>query len=81
MLQFFRNMKIGVRLYLLVFIMIAVTAIIGLIGILGMRNIHLGLATVYNDRVVPLKQLKEVADNYAVDISVTFQKVKWQNQQ
>ncbi|MDH4199501.1 MAG: methyl-accepting chemotaxis protein [Spirochaetia bacterium] len=77
MIQMFRNMKIGVRLYMLVFMMIAISVIIGILGISGMQNLNAGLDTVYNDRVVPLKQLKEIADNYAVDIAVTLQKVKF----
>jgi len=34
------------------------------------------LATLYNDRVIPLKQLKEVAEAYAVNIVDTAHKVR-----
>jgi methyl-accepting chemotaxis protein len=76
MLQMFKNIKIGIRLYFLVLIMVVVTAIIGVIGIFGMREIHAGLETVYNDRVVPLKQIKTIADMYAVNIVDTCHKTR-----
>ncbi|ACV36703.1 methyl-accepting chemotaxis sensory transducer [Candidatus Accumulibacter phosphatis] len=42
--------------------------LVGAQGLLGMRATNDGLARVYNDRVVPLKQLKLIADAYAVAI-------------
>lgn len=39
---------------------------VGVIGIVGIRKTNAGLETVYNDRVVPLEQLKAIADDYAV---------------
>ena len=41
---------------------------VGVIGITGIRQTNAGLETVYNDRVVPLQQLKAIADDYAVAI-------------
>ncbi|MEJ6000283.1 methyl-accepting chemotaxis protein [Paucibacter soli] len=38
------------------------------VGLLRMHQLQLGLRTVYEDRVLPLRQLKAVADAYAVQI-------------
>ncbi len=37
-------------------------------GLRGMRETVRGLETVYLDRVVPLRDLKTIADQYAVDV-------------
>jgi methyl-accepting chemotaxis protein len=71
-----KNLKIGVRLYLLVFTMILVTLVIAVLGISGMAKAHDGLETVYNDRVVPLKQLKIISDMYAVNMVDASHKVR-----
>jgi len=41
---------------------------VGAVGVAGLRRTDAGLQTVYNDRVVPLRDLKVIADAYAVDI-------------
>ncbi len=72
----FANIKIGVRLYFLIsFIMIMSIIIVG-IGISSIGKVSDGLKTVYYDRVVPLKELKIIADLYAVNIVDTAHKVK-----
>jgi methyl-accepting chemotaxis protein len=48
----------------------------GVLGLQGMKATQAGLATVYDDRVVPLKQLKVIADLYAVNIVDTSHKVR-----
>ncbi len=42
------------------------TTVIGILSLIGLARTEEGLQTVYNDRVVPLKQLKAISDNYAV---------------
>ncbi len=54
--------------------LITVAIVVGLIGIYGIRQTNAGLETVYNDRVVPLQQLKAIADDYAVAIIDTINK-------
>ena len=61
-------MKLTTKLYAVSGILVAVAVTIGAIGIVGIRKTNAGLETVYNDRVVPLKQLKAIADDYAVAI-------------
>lgn len=60
------KMKVAIRLTLLAVTLIVMMLIIGLLGIVGMRDANQGMNTVYNDRVVPMQQLKDVIDNYAL---------------
>lgn len=63
-----KNIKISTKLLILVIVMFV---IIGTIGIYGERNLKIvntSVETLYKDRVIPLKQLKDISDMYAVDI-------------
>ncbi|WP_052700687.1 MCP four helix bundle domain-containing protein [Methylocucumis oryzae] len=62
------HLSIKTRLLGLVFLLCILQLVIGGMGWYGIKQSNLGLATVYQDRVVPLKQLKQIADAYAVDI-------------
>ena len=42
--------------------------ILGILGTVQLKEVNNGLVRVYNDRVVPLEQLKIIADEYAVNI-------------
>lgn len=70
------KMKIGTILFLLVGFMSAIMIAIGLLGITGLMQTRNGLRTVYEDRVVPLRDLKVIADMYAVNIVDTTHKVR-----
>jgi hypothetical protein len=72
----FKNMKIGVRLYILVGFFIVLLMVVGIMGLSSMKKASDGLETVYNDRVVPLRDLKVIADMYAVNIVDTSHKVR-----
>jgi methyl-accepting chemotaxis protein len=63
-----KQLKLSIKLHLVSAVLIVVAITIGVIGIVGIRKTNAGLETVYNDRVVPLKQLKAIADDYAVFI-------------
>jgi len=41
---------------------------IGAVGLASIRDTHLAIEAVYKDRVIPLRDLKIIADAYAVDI-------------
>lgn len=62
------NLTIRTRLLVLIVVMLAGSLAIGLSGMLGMRSVLGGLNSVYLDRVVPLRDLKVIADLYAVNI-------------
>ncbi|MCU1719424.1 methyl-accepting chemotaxis protein [Pseudomonas sp. 5P_3.1_Bac2] len=72
----FDKMRVATRLLLLAGVLILFLLLIGVMGIYGMRESNQGMETVYNDRVVPLRELKMLADNYAVSIVDTSQKVR-----
>ncbi len=70
------NLKIGYRLMILVALLIAFMALIGGLGLQGIRATDASLDTVYNDRVIPLRDLKIIADMYAVNIVDTTHKAR-----
>ncbi len=68
------NMRVAMRLAILAGTLILLMLVIGIMGISGMRDANLGMQTVYNDRVVPMQQLKDVIDGYALTLVDTPQK-------
>ena len=62
----FSNMKVSLRLALLAGALVVLMVIIGLLGIKGMNQANQGMRTVYLDRVVPMSDLKDIIDDYAV---------------
>jgi len=71
-----RNLKIGKRLALLVISLSTLVVGAGGVGLYGMADTRSGLETVYEDRVIPLRDLKVIADMYAVNIVDTAHKVR-----
>jgi len=61
---------------LLVTLLGLLSVTIGVNGLRGMAMCVAGLQTVYDDRVVPLRDLKVIADMYAVNIVDTSHKVR-----
>lgn len=68
-------MKVSTRLYILIALFCSSSVIIGYLGLSTAREGNNALNSVYNDRVLPLKQIKEVSDLYAADIVDTANKV------
>lgn len=69
-------MKIGTRLGILLAFSGVLLVSMGIIGIRGVQATAEGLATVYNDRVVPIDQLKHISDTYAVVIPESVAKLR-----
>ncbi len=63
-----RHLRLSAQLYTLVVGLLSLSVVLGVSGLLGMQKTTRGLETVYNDRVVPLQQLKTISDDYAVFI-------------
>ena len=55
-----KNLKISVRLYMLIALMSTIMLILGLFGLRGLDQTNAGLKTVYEDRTVPLGLLSDV---------------------
>ena len=72
----FKKMKVATRMATLASSMILLILIVGILGILTARDSNTAMSSVYNDRVVPLKDLKLIADMYAVNIVDTAHKVR-----
>lgn len=70
------HLSVNIRLFLLVGLLSLVSIIVGLMGLKGMSESVSGLRTVYEDRVVPLRDLKVIADLYAVNIVDMTHKVR-----
>jgi hypothetical protein len=70
------HLSVKIRLFLLVVLLSLVSIVVGLTGLRGMSETVGGLRTVYEDRVVPLRDLKVIADLYAVNIVDTTHKVR-----
>lgn len=64
----FKNSTIKMRLTILLCLLCVLLLAVGGLGLYNMQSSNKGLQRVYNDRVVPLKQLKTISDNYAVAI-------------
>ena len=58
------NTKIFVRLAVLVAALLALMTGVALVGIMGLSDMKNGLQTVYVDRVVPLKDLSQITNDY-----------------
>ncbi len=72
-----RSFSIRVRLIFLGAFLISLLAISGIIGVTSLAKNNTYMESIYNDRVVPLKQLKVVVDMYAVNIVDTCHKMNY----
>ena len=66
--DWFKSRSIAQRIFAICSLLTAGMLLVGLLGLFSVGSSDARLQTVYDDRVVPLKQLKEVADAYAVSI-------------
>jgi methyl-accepting chemotaxis protein len=78
-MNFITNLQTRSKLMLLTTVAILSLLTIGLMGVMKLATVDAGLETVYNDRVVPLEQLKNIADAYAVNIVDTTHKTRNKN--
>jgi methyl-accepting chemotaxis protein len=72
----FSSLTVAARLWTLVGLILGAMVVLGGYGLLQLRTTVGGLQTVYNDRVVPLSDLKLIADMYAVNIVDTSHKAR-----
>lgn len=63
-----KNINISTKLIFLAIVSSAIITAIGIFGISNMTSINKDLHSMYEDRVIPLKQLKVISDAFAVDV-------------
>ncbi len=62
------DVRIGVRLGAVFALLLVCLVVVGAVGAQAVGQVFAGTQSLYRDRVVPLKQLKQIADAYAVDV-------------
>jgi len=76
MFDFINNISIKNKLTIIISFLVVIVILATYLGLTGMSKTNSSLKTVYEDRVVPLKDLKIIADMYAVNIVDTSHKVR-----
>ncbi|MCT7473561.1 HAMP domain-containing methyl-accepting chemotaxis protein [Aliarcobacter cryaerophilus] len=71
-----KNLKIRTKLIVLSFVSLSIALFLGITSIFKLENTNEGLKRVYHDRVLPLVQLKNIAEAYAVNIVDTAVKLR-----
>ena len=71
-----KNLKIRAKLIVLSFVSLVIVLFLGISSINELEKTNEGLTTVYNDRLVPLVQLKNIAEAYAVNVVDTAVKIR-----
>ncbi|QDF97946.1 chemotaxis protein [Azoarcus sp. DD4] len=70
------NLSVRTLLYFAIAMQIVLALVLGIVGIRGMYSTLDGLDGVYNHRVIPLRDLKVISDEYAVAVVNATQKVR-----
>lgn len=68
------DVRIGTRLTAVFLVLLVCLMAVGGVGARALGHVFSGTETLYQDRVVPLKQLKQIADAYAVNVIDTVNK-------
>lgn len=61
-----KNIKISTKLTIMVTILAIIIGALSWLSITNLEKVDAGLKTMYADRVIPLEQLKNISDSYAV---------------
>lgn len=70
------SLAVRTLLYFAIAMQIALALFLGLLGVKGMYSTLNGLDAMYNQRVIPLRDLKVISDEYAVAVVNATQKVR-----
>jgi methyl-accepting chemotaxis protein len=68
--------SIKFKLYTASLIIFLVVCALGFSSVMSLKNVNDGVKTIYNDRVVPIEQLKAISDMYAINIVDTAHKLR-----
>lgn len=74
--NFISKLTLSSKIFTIFAVVTVLSLLLGYGGLTGIQSSNQKLETVYKDRVIPLKQLKVVADMYAVNIVDTSHKVR-----
>ena len=74
-----QNLKTRTKLSILSLVALIGILLLGVLSIFKLKDANDGLNRVYNDRVVPLKQLKVIADAYAVNNEINISAIELKN--
>ena len=74
-----KNISTKSKLTILVLLSIFSLVVIAFLGVNQLGKVNNGLKTVYEDRVIPLEQLKIIADEYAINIVDTTHQTRNKN--
>ena len=70
------KLSISAKLYLLAGIVAVIIIGIGIVGIVSLNKINNSLEITYAERVLPITQLKEVADAFSINIIQSTNKLR-----
>ncbi len=71
-----KNLKISVKLYLMLAITLAVITAVGLNGLTNLKKISAAAEDMYVNRVLPLQNLKKISDIILMDVAFPLQQSK-----
>src|SRR5574344_2022284 len=71
-----KNLKIRAKLIVLSFVSLVIVLFLGITSISKLEKTNEGLKRVYNDRVLPLVELKNISEAYAVNVVDTAVKLR-----
>src|SRR4051812_39801101 len=78
------NLKIGTRLFALLALLVAFTAIVGAIGVYDLGASNTAMESLYQNEMVPLEDLQTLSDDFSNDIvdaahKVASGSISWDN--
>lgn len=65
---------IRAKLYVAVFMLAGVAIVVGVLGLIDLKESNQRFTSVYDNRIVPLRQLKSISDFYAINVVDTVHK-------
>ena len=71
-----KKVSIKLKIYVIVGILFVVSVLVGGFGLYSLKKTFNGMETVFKDRVIPLRGLKQVSDLYAINIVDTTHKLR-----
>src|SRR4051812_42477970 len=64
----FSNIRISTKLFLLLIILVGLTAAVGIVGVRDLRKSNDEMKTMFQERVKPAEELKNIADAYNTNV-------------